>query len=88
MDGRLVRLEIATDITEAKEAEIQRTLNTERVESLLALSQKDWESRGALIDYALKEAVRLTDSKIGYLRFIRDELELTRLFSWPRSLFA
>ncbi len=88
VDGRLVRLEIATDITEAKEAEIQRALNTERVESLLALSRKDWESRGDLIDYALKEAVRLTDSKIGYLRFIRNELELTKIFSWPKSLFS
>jgi len=88
VDGRLVRLEIATDITEAKEAEIQRALNTERVESLLALSRKDWASREALIDYALKEAVRLTESKIGYLRFIRDELELTKIFSWPRSLFS
>ncbi len=88
VDGRLVRLEIATDITEAKEAEIQRTLNAERIESLLSLSRKDWESREALIDYALKEAVRLTGSEVGYLRFLRDELELTELFSWPRSLFS
>lgn len=88
VDGRLVRLEIATDITGAKEAELQRALNTERIESLLELSQKDWKSRGALIDHALKEAVRLTGSEVGYLRFLRDELEVTGLFSWPGSLFS
>lgn len=87
VDGRLVRLEIATDITETKEAEIHRTLNTERVESLLTLSRNEWKSREALIDYALKEAVRLTNSEVGYLRFIRDELELTGIFSWPKSIF-
>ncbi len=88
LDGRLVRLEIATDITEQKTAEIERALQAERIESLLTLSQTSWQSERELINHALAEVIHLTGSEVGYLHFLDGEKRIRQTFSLPDDLFA
>ncbi len=72
---------ISTDITEIKKVENELRLDEARLEALLTLSQMTDADIQAISDYALKEAIRLTKSKIGYLAFTTpDESEIT-LFS-------
>ncbi len=46
-------------------AELQR--NHGRLEGLVALLQADWGSDQEFLDHVLKEAIRLTESEVGYL---------------------
>lgn len=56
-------LMVMHDITELKRTE-------QRIESLLALSEKRFESEEDIARFALDEAVRLTNSEVGYLHFV------------------
>ncbi len=82
-DGRMVRLEIATDITLRKAAELERHLSQNRIEALLSLSQRKWKSRDELVDFGLEQAVRLTDSGVGYLYLIDEDQRHRHLHTWP-----
>jgi len=56
------------DISERKKIEHERKLNESRLSALLELSQKAHRlSELDIVQHALEEVVRLTDSKIGYL---------------------
>lgn len=87
LNGQDARITAIHDITESKR-------NEDRFESLLKLMEMDTDSEGFLADHALKEAVRLTDSAIGYLHFVEKDSPLsmgegkTRLefFKWSKSL--
>ncbi|MFZ5774773.1 MAG: GAF domain-containing protein [Thermodesulfobacteriota bacterium] len=85
-DGRMVRLEIATDITSHKESETRLRLDEERVRLLLNLSSRVWESREELADQALEDAVHLTGSTVGYLHFMDPDQETIELFSWSKAV--
>ena len=88
VDGRLVRLEIATDITARKTNEEKLRLDEERSEALFNLSQLQWQRREELVAYALEEAVRLTGSTVGYLHFIAPDQKSIELFAWSQSVHA
>lgn len=78
------------DITKVKENERILKRNEERLEALLELTKMSHLDEEALTQYALEEAVRLTDSKIGYLHFVEDEgLEEginLNLFTWTDAV--
>ncbi len=88
IDGRLVRLEIATDITALKEAEEKTRRDKDQADALLNLSRRPWTSRDAMAGYALEEAVRLTNSEVGYLHFMREDQQTIELFSWSKKVTA
>ena len=88
INGRLVRLEIATDITAIKEAEEKTRREEEQAKALLDLAQRPWTSRDALTDQALAEAVRLTGSTVGYLHFMKEDQQTIELFSWSAAAQA
>jgi PAS domain S-box-containing protein len=85
-NGRLVRLEIATDITERKTAEEKTRRDKERADAVLTLARQPWSSREALADYALAEAVRLTGSDVGYLHFMDEDQQTIELFTWSEKV--
>ncbi len=87
-DGRLVRLEIATDITPLKEVEEKTHREEEQAKALLNLAQQPWTTRDALADHALAEAVRLTNSKVGYLHFLAADQQTIELSSWSAAVQA
>ena len=63
-------------------------LDESRLEALLKLNQMSEASFQEITDFALEEAVRLTESKIGYLAFLNsDETELT-MHAWSKTAMA
>lgn len=79
--GKNVRTVEFRDITESKQAEqliLKKTeeieFNNQRLESLFKISQYQTNSIQELLDFALNEAIKLTNSKIGYIYFY-DEVE-------------
>jgi PAS domain S-box-containing protein len=80
-----------TDITNRKKREKQLKLNEDRLESALRLSSMESYEQEEIIEYALEEAVRLTDSKIGYIHFVEEpgadlsEVQLS-LFMWSSGV--
>jgi PAS domain S-box-containing protein len=85
-NGRLVRLEIATDITERKAAEEKGRRDENRTHALLTLARQPWISRDALANHALNEAVRLTSSEVGYLHFMDEDQQTIELFTWSEKV--
>ena len=86
IDGRMVRLEIATDITENKKAAEKARREKEQTRAQLHLAEQPWSSREALADQALAEAIRLTDSEVGYLHFMDENQQTIELFSWSQKV--
>lgn len=83
----------AMDITDVKRNERLLKRNEERLEALLKLSKLSHLDEENITQYALEEAVRLTDSRIGYLHFVQEEhsnaLESDvnlNLFTWTDSV--
>lgn len=70
---------------ELRDANIELKLNEERLESLLAISLMKDKTEKEIVDFSLEEAVRLTDSEIGYLHFVNPDQETLRLFTWSRA---
>jgi len=85
-NSRLVRLEIATDITARKAAEEKARHDKERADAVLTLARQPWSSREALADQALAEAVRLTSSDIGYLHFLDKDQQTIEFFAWSEKV--
>jgi PAS domain S-box-containing protein len=76
------------DITERKLAEEERSLNLQRMQALLQLNHMTKASLQEITDFALEEAVRLTQSTIGYLAFLSDDESVLTMHSWSKSAMA
>lgn len=68
---------VREDITDHKHAEQSTRLNEARLRALIDLGQCDFESEQALLEYAIDQAVRLTESELGQFHFVHDEEEAT-----------
>jgi len=73
--GRTVLYSIIHDITKRKLFEQQVRLNEQRLESLVRIFQYQTEDVQQLLDFALEEAIRLTESRIGYVYHYNEENE-------------
>ena len=83
-DGRIFAL--LRDITESKRTERQIRRNEDRLRSIVAILQDHPDTVAEFLDHALDEAIKLTDSKIGYIYFYdQDRRELT-LNSWSKEV--
>ena len=65
-----------------------RALNSDRTEALLHLNQMTEATLKEITDFALEAAVRLTQSKIGYLAFLNEDESVLTMHSWSRSAMA
>jgi len=79
---------IFTDITRQKQAETLIKKNESRLESLHLLSKKVFMSESELIDFALDEAVRLTESKVGYFHILHDGKPASESTAWSSQARA
>jgi PAS domain S-box-containing protein len=79
---------INQDITERKRAEESNALNAQRVQTLLQLNQMTDASLKEITDFTLEEAVRLTQSTIGYLAFLNEDESILTMHSWSKSAMA
>jgi PAS domain S-box-containing protein len=76
------------DITERKRAEKERALNSQRIQAQLQLNQMTDATLIEITDFALEEAVRLTQSTIGYLAFLNEDESVLTMHSWSKSAMA
>ncbi|MCF8363154.1 MAG: GAF domain-containing protein [Prolixibacteraceae bacterium] len=75
-----LRLQETNENLIKKNAEIK--LNNERLESLLKITQFKTQSIQELLDFALSEAIKLTNSKIGYIYFYQENTRQFILNTW------
>ncbi len=57
----------------------------ERTQTLLRLNQMGAASLQDVMDFALEEGVRLTQSKIGYLAFLSPDEQTLSMYAWSKS---
>ncbi|PKO99850.1 MAG: hypothetical protein CVU13_04805 [Bacteroidetes bacterium HGW-Bacteroidetes-8] len=84
---------ILQDITERKQWEhliLKKTeeieFNNQRLESLFKISQYQTNSIQELLDFALNEAIKLTNSKIGYIYFYNEVDKHFVLNTWSNDV--
>lgn len=78
---------IFEDISERKKAEDALRLDESRLEALLKLNQMTSMSFKEIANFVQEEAVRMTQSKIGYLAFL-DEENVLAMHSWSKSAMS
>jgi PAS domain S-box-containing protein len=76
------------DITERKLAEMENKRNELRLESLMRISQHGAGTIQELLDFALAEAIALTDSKIGYIYHYNENKKEFTLNTWSKGVMA
>jgi len=91
--GKNVRTVEFRDITESKQWEqliIKKTeeieFHNQRLESLFEISQYQTNSIQELLDFALSEAIKLTNSKIGYIYFYNEVDKHFVLNTWSKDV--
>ncbi len=74
------------DVTERKNIEIELKANQDRLNSLVKVSQFPEKNIQKLMDFTLEEAVKLTESTIGYIYFYDEETRKFTLNSWSKDV--
>ncbi|MGV8964262.1 MAG: PAS domain S-box protein [Candidatus Saccharimonadaceae bacterium] len=75
-----------TDINELKKSEEVSKINEARMESLLRISQHSYNNIHELLDFALNEAIELTESKIGYIYLYNESRKEFTLNTWSKEV--
>ncbi|MDP2218373.1 MAG: PAS domain S-box protein, partial [Methanolobus sp.] len=75
-----------TDITEIKQAMEELRLREERLKSLVDILQSRHDSVQEFLDLALNEAMKLTESKIGYIYHYNETRKEFALNTWSRDV--
>ena len=73
------------DITNHKIAEEAMCLNESRLETLIELNRMTESPMKQITDFVLESAVKLTNSKIGYLAFINEDETVLTMHSWSKE---
>jgi two-component system, sensor histidine kinase and response regulator len=71
-----------------QQAEKALLLEQTRMEALLQLGQREAASMQEIMDFALEEGVRLTESEIGYLAFMSEDETVLTMHSWSKTAMA
>ena len=76
---------LISDITERKMSEEALALDTQRMESLLSLSQMSQMDNAEIISEVVENAIRLTGSTIGYLATMNDDESVMTMQYWSKT---
>jgi len=74
-----------TDITDFKHVEEKLRLDESRLEALLTLSGMTHKTIDDITRFALEEAVRLTESTVGYVAFVNDAQSVLTMHAWSQG---
>jgi len=70
------------EVTRFKKAEEAARLNELRLEGILSLYQRTEATLREIIHFALEDAVRLTQSSIGYIAFADEDEDILTMHAW------
>ncbi|MDG6243291.1 MAG: GAF domain-containing protein [Methanolobus sp.] len=84
-NGKKTILSVARDIAERKKAEKAKQLNESRLEALIKLNEMTAASLDEIAEFVKEEAVRLTESKLGYLAFMNADETALIMHSWSNT---
>ncbi len=76
------------DISERKRAENTKKLNQSRLEALIELNEMTVSSLDEIAEFVKEEAVRLTESKLGYIAFLNADETALIMHSWSNSAMS
>jgi len=79
---------IFADISARKKAEEALRLDESRLETLLRLNQMTDKTFKEIADFVQEEAVKLTQSKMGYLAFLNEEGTVLSIYSWSKNVMS
>jgi PAS domain S-box-containing protein len=84
------RLHLEERVTERtaalQDANRRLAMSDQRLTAMFAMSQKSGElEEHQLLQMGIEEAVRLTDSEIGYLHFVNPDQETLALYTWSAN---
>lgn len=86
-DGQIVGFQgTGCDITDRKKAEKAEQINLDRLQSLLKITEMKSASAFDILDATLEEAVRLTESKMGYICLYDEQKKEFTLNSWSKDV--
>lgn len=86
-DGQSIHLVgVIVDITDRKHSEQEKQLHEMRLQSVVKILQYTSDSVQSFLDYALNEAITLTGSKVGYIYFYDEDLQVFELNSWSADV--
>ena len=83
-----VILLLVANIRQRKKNAKETQQNLKRNESLVRILQHQTDSVQELVDYALQESIKLTESKIGYVFFYDDIAQQLTLNAWSKAVLA
>jgi signal transduction histidine kinase len=73
------------EVLNHRRAEEALRINAQRLEALLRLNQMTEAPEQEITDFALEEAVRQTNSEIGYLAFMNEDESVLTMHSWSKT---
>jgi anti-anti-sigma regulatory factor len=73
------------EVLNRKRAEDAMRINNLRLETLLQMNQMTMTSEQEITNFALEEAVRQTNSEIGYLAFMSEGESVLTMHSWSKN---
>ena len=77
---------IIHDITKTKQIEKENILEKARLRSILEILESKHDSIQEFLDFALNEAIKLTNSKIGYIYYYSEKKEQFTLNTWSKGV--
>jgi PAS domain S-box-containing protein len=72
-------------IAERRQIEGVHKLDELRLEALLQLNRMDSATVGEIANHAMEEAIRLTQSSIGYIAFMNEDQTVLTMHAWSKS---
>lgn len=85
-EGKPAALSFLSDITERRKAEEVIVKNAALLKSLVFILQRYFQNTKDLLDFALDEAIKLTESKIGYIYYYSEERAEFTLNTWSKDV--
>jgi two-component system, cell cycle sensor histidine kinase and response regulator CckA len=87
-EGMPANLLTMVDITERKRAEEERALYAQRLQALIQLGHMRGAPLNQLVAFAMEEAVRLTQSSIGYVAFANEDETVLTMHAWSENAMS
>ncbi|MCL7410961.1 MAG: PAS domain S-box protein [Methanosarcinaceae archaeon] len=85
-DDKEYLVSVIRDVTKRKKAELERSINEERLEALLKISQMKDATINEIANFVLKEGIKLTGSKIGYINSLNEDESIQTVLSYSKNV--